>query len=141
MPTGSKTIHQLELLDSKQKPHVEDVSIMAIRKRPTFLRAWQLAYEVSGLEHKQVYGALQIDPSHWTKIMNGSASPPADERFTQFMDVVHNEVPLIWLAEARGYDWSTIRKHRTDTERRLAAVEQENADLKRAIRLMVDAGK
>lgn len=138
---GSKSLHQLELLASKPQPHVEEVSIATIRRRPTLLRAWHLAQEISGLEDKQVYGPLQIDASHWTKIKNGSASPPADERFLQFMDVVHNEVPLMWLAEARGYDWTTIRKHRSDVERRLAGVEQENADLKRMLALALDTRK
>lgn len=137
---GSKSVHQLDLL-SKPQPHVEEVSIGTIRRRPTFLRAWHLAQEISGLEDKQVYGPLQIDASHWTKIKNGSASPPADERFLQFMDVVHNEVPLIWLAEARGYDWSSIRKHRSDVERRLADTEQENAELKRLLGHLMDASK
>lgn len=136
----SKVLHQLDLL-SKPEPHIEEVSIATIRKRPTFLRAWHLAQEISGLEDKEVYVPLRIDASHWTKIKNGTASPPADERFTRFLDVVHNEVPLIWLAEARGYDWSTIRKHRSDVERRLAGVEQENADLKRMLALALDARK
>jgi hypothetical protein len=133
-------LKQIPLLP-KPKPHIEDVSISTIKRRPTLLRAFHLAQEVSGLEDKEIYGELDIDPSHWTRIKNGTASLPSDERFVRFFDVVHNEVPLIWLAESRGYDWTTIRKHRSDVERRLEEVERENADLRRSFALILNQGK
>ena len=137
----SESRHQLELLQSAD-PHTEPVTpelIASIRRRATFLRAWNFAQEHAGLEDKQCYTALQIDSSHWTKIRKGLASPPADERFTRYMDVVQNEIPLIWLAESRGYDWLTIRKHQSNEQRRIADLEQENRDLRRAIGLFAEA--
>jgi hypothetical protein len=140
---SSKLLHQMELLSAKPQPHVEEISISMIRRRPTFLRAWHLAQEISGLEDKKICDMLKIDGSHWTKMKKGRASPPADARFTQYMDVVQNEVPLIWLAEARGYDWTTIRKHRSDVERKNADLEKDNADLraelKRVVGYLMDA--
>lgn len=137
----SEDRHQLELLESPE-PHVELVTpelIRMIRNRPTLLRAWNFAQEVAGLEDKQVYEPLQIDSSHWTKIGKGTASPPADERFLRYFDIVKNEIPLIWLAEARGYDWMTIRKHQSSEQKKIAELEQENRELRRAIQLWTEA--
>lgn len=130
---------QLPLLP-ESKPHVEEVPVSTIMRRPTLLRAIHLAQEVSGLEDKQVYGELDIDASHWTRIKNGTASLPLDETFTRFLDVVHNEIPLIWLAETRGYDSTKLKfcKHRSATERRLEEVERENADLRRLLGLKLE---
>lgn len=138
---ASENRHQLELLPSAD-PHREPVTpelIRSIRRRPTFLRAWNFAQEFAGLEDKQCYQPLQIDSSHWTKIKNGSASPPGDERFTRYLDVVQNEIPLIWLAEYRGYDWLTIRQHQSDEQRQIAELKQENRDLRRAMALYAEA--
>jgi hypothetical protein len=136
----SEDRHQLELLPSGE-PHVEPITpelIRSIRKRSTFLGAWNFAQDFAALQDKQVYDALSIDSSHWTKIRKGSASPPADERFVRFFDVVQNEIPLVWLVEARGYDWTTLRKRRDDKDRRIAELEQELADEKRLTRRLAE---
>jgi len=132
--------NQLELLPSAQ-PHVEEITpelIQSIKRRPTFLAAWNFAIDFSGLEDKQVYGQIDVDASHWSKMRAGRAFPPADQRFDRFFDVVHNEIPLVWLAEKRGYDWTTIRKHRSSEQRRIAELETENADLRRLVRLQTE---
>jgi hypothetical protein len=139
----SKVRHQLELLPSVE-PHIELVTpelINQIRRRPTLLAAWNFAQDFACLEDKQCYGPIGIDPSHWGKIRSGKASPPADQRFVHYMDVVRNEIPLIWLSESRGYDFLTMRKHRSDHERRIAELEMENRDLKRSFGLLADALK
>lgn len=136
----SKARQQLELLPSQQA-HVEEVTpdlIARVKRRPTLLAAWIYSQEIACLEDKAVYEALGIDGSHWTKIKRGRASPPADERFTGYMQLVRNEILLIWLVEACGYDFTTLRKHRSDTERRLEEVERENADLRRLLNLKAE---
>jgi len=112
--------------------------IRSIRKRPTFLAAWNFAVDFAALEDKQVYQPLGIDSAHWSRIRTGRASPPADERFVRFFDIVQNEIPLAWLVESRGYDWMSLRKHRSDHERRIAELEQENRDLRRIFALQAD---
>lgn len=137
----SRSRHQLELLPSKEA-HVEPVTpelIQLIKRKPTLLAAWNLAQSHADLEDKQCYQPLGIDCSHWTKIGKGLASPPADDRFVRYMDVVKNEIPLIWLAETRGYDWLTIRKHRSNEQRRIAELEQENELLKRSMSLWFES--
>lgn len=139
----SENRKQLDLLPTAE-PHIEPVTpelIRSIRRRTTFLGAWNLAQDISGLEDKQVYQPLGIDSSHWSKIRKGQASPPADERFLRYFDIVRNDIPLIWLAEARGYDWLTIRKHQSAHEKRIAELESENRDLRRALTLWLEAHK
>jgi hypothetical protein len=143
MPTDSKVRHQLELLPT-QEPYVEPVTpelVRLVKRKPTFLAAWNLAQTHADLEDKQCYQPLGIEASHWTKIGKGLASPPGDERFVRYMDVVRNEIPLIWLVEARGYDFLSLRKHRSDHERRIAELEEENRELKRSMVRWVEASK
>jgi hypothetical protein len=139
----SEVRKQLDLLPSAD-PHVEPMTpelIRSIRKRSTFLNAWNFALDFAALEDKQVYQPLGVDSAHWSKIRSGRASPPADERFLRFFDIVQNEIPLVWLAEARGYDWSTIRKHQSSQERRIAELEGELRDVKRTFALVLEAQK
>jgi hypothetical protein len=135
----SKHRQQLELLPPRASPHVEPVTeelIKIIRRRKDFVSAWNFGQELSGLENKEIYGTLGIDASHVTKIRNGTASPPG-YAFNTYLDLVQNEVPLIWWAESRGYDWTTIRKHRSAEQRVIAEQQQEIAELKRALGLVI----
>jgi hypothetical protein len=144
MQTNSEDRQQLafELVQPPPEPHVEPVTpelIRIVRRKPTLLHAWNFAQEFSGLQDKQIYEPLAIDSSHWTKIGKGTASPPADGRFTKYFQLVGNEFPLIWLAEACGYDWTTIRKHQSNEQKRIADLERENTELKRAMSLWAEA--
>ena len=51
---------------------------------------------------------------------------------------MREQAPLIWLAEARGYDFTSMRKHRSDHERRVAELEAENNDLRRLLKLKAE---
>ncbi len=136
----SENRQQLELLD-RSEPHVEAVTpelIRSIRRRTTFLAAWNFSQDFAGLEDKQCYGPLKIDSSHWTKIRKGNASPPGDERFDRYLDLTRNEIPLIWWVERRGYDWLSLRKHQDDKDRRINELEQKVADYERLFRLQVE---
>lgn len=137
----SEARKQLELLPTAE-PHVEEITpelIQSIKRRSTFLAAWNFAIDFSGLEDKQVYSQIDIDASHWSKIRSGRAFPPADERFNRFLDVVHNEIPLVWWAEKRGYDWATIRKHRSSEQRQISDLQEEVRGLKRTLALVLES--
>lgn len=133
---------QLELLTSRTEPHVEPVTpafVDAVRRRRTLWEAWKFAQDHAVLEDKQCYDPLQMDSSHWTKIRKGLAWPPGDARWNQYMDIVRNEIPLIWAVESRGYDFLSLRRHLDDKDQRIAAQDQEIADLRRTVRLLVEA--
>lgn len=136
----SKDRNQLELLPSRQQPHVEPITpeiVQSIKRRTSFLAAWNYAIDFSGLEEKQVYGQIDVDASHWNKIRSGRASPPGN-KFNAFLDVVGNEIPLVWWAESRGYDWTSIRKHRSAEQRQIADLEEENQHLRRTLSLVLE---
>jgi hypothetical protein len=138
---NSKNQKQLELLGERSTPNVEPVTpelVRYVRRQRTLVGAWNLAQKISGLEDKKCYGPLDIDASHWTKIGNCKASPPADERFVRYLDLVGNEAPLIWLCEARGYDFLSMRRHQDDKDRRISELEQRVADYERLIRLQAE---
>lgn len=103
------------------------------------MRAIHLAQEVSGLTDKQIYEALDIDKGHFSRMKSGEGNFPMDERFINFMRLVGNEIPLIWIAEACGYDWGTIRKRCSGLEDENRKLKQELADHKRALKLMMEA--
>jgi hypothetical protein len=137
----SKNRQQLELLPERDvalaNPRVMELTpevIKIIRSRSGFVDAWNFAREVSGLDIKQVYGALRVDPSHVTKIQSERASPPG-RIFNTYLNLLQNEFPLIWWAESRGYDWLSIRRHRTAEQRELDELRKENAELKSAMRV------
>lgn len=98
--------------------------------QPTFLAAIKLCISLGGFESdQQVYSALGIDASHWTRILRGDAHFPVN-KLTELMDLCGNEAPLIWLTHSRGYDAASLRKRETETERTLREV-RESLDAER----------
>ena len=118
---------QLRLRQSPQ-----DVDPKLVTAQPTLLGAIKLCVSLAGFEaDKQLYGALEIDAGHWSRITRGEAHFPVD-KLPHLMDLCGNEAPLIWLTHERGYDPASLRKRETDVERenrelreRLAAIENE----------------
>src|SRR5579875_3683077 len=87
--------------------------------QPSMLAAIKLCISLGGFQaDKQLYGPLEIDPGHWSRILRGEAHFPVD-KLTALMDLCGNEAPLIWLTNARGYDPRSLRKLETETERAL----------------------
>lgn len=88
----------------------------------------------SGYDSKVVPQLFGFDEGNWSRIVNARDRFFPQDRLNEFMDVMGNEAPLIQLCESRGYDFSTMRKHQTETElkleaanRRIAELEQKNA--------------
>lgn len=129
---------QLDLLAKKPEPMALDID--AIRRQPTIGHAINLCIISSGLERKEVFDPLKMDAALLSRIETGKAYFPAP-KLNGLMDLCNNEAPLIWLSESRGYDFESMRKHRNDNERRIAELEQENGDLRRAFRLMIEGKK
>lgn len=102
--------------------------------------AIEMAIRCSGLLAKDFQLGLGFDKGHWSRVESWDASFPF-QKMQPFMDLAGNEIPLIWSVERRGYDWDTIRQHHSDAEARIASLEQENADLKRSLALVVNAAR
>jgi len=105
------------------------VPVETVMRRKDFLGAINLCIEASGLDDKEIYVELGIDPAQWSRIRKGDAHFPPN-KLQSLMTVCGNEVPLIWLAHAQGYELRQLETEtqkllRTEHERRLKA-EEEN---------------
>lgn len=90
---------ELALTRPAQRQPVEEGVVF---KQPSFSAAIRLAANCSGLEEKEIYVPLKIDASHWTRILNGKNAHFPTDKLELFMDLVGNEIPLMWLAHRRG---------------------------------------
>jgi hypothetical protein len=128
--------HQLPLRLARTTQVVDPSIVIA---QPTMLHAIKLCITLGGFEsEKQVYGALDIDAGHWSRITRGDAHFPVD-RLSALMTLCGNEAPLIWLAHARGYDPASLRKLETDTERRLREAQELVLQLQHDKRVLTEA--
>jgi len=107
--------------------------------QPSFLAAIKLCISLGGFEaEKQVYSPLDIDASHWTRIIRGDAHFPVD-KLIALMDLCGNEAPLIWLTHARGYDVASLRKRETETERQLREANEALEAERMKVRVLTEA--
>lgn len=119
-------------------PRIE-VSLDVIRKQPSRTAAFRLAQEISGKQDKAIAADLEIDPGQWSRIKSGQAHFPLDKEI-QFYDLVGNEVPLIWLADRRGYD---LVRRESDLERENRSLREqlarEQAEREAIVRFLKEA--
>lgn len=128
---------QIDFLDTRHAGDRVTVDVGTIRRQNSMQAAIGLCIAVSGRDRKQIYGALDIDAATFSRIESGQAHFPPN-KLTPLMALCGNEAPMVWLCEANGYDFTSMRKHRNDQEQRVAELEQENHDLKRLLRLKAD---
>ena len=128
----SKDVRQLDLPAVKpvdhaaSHAHVHDVISLlpTIRRLPTLHRSIEFARELSGLQDKEIYGPCRIDSGAFSRMTSGSAWYPQDERWLMILNRLNTEIPVVWQVEALGYDWTSLRRHQSETERKLEAAEQ-----------------
>lgn len=111
-----------------------DVPLELVVKQPTFAGAIALCVQLSGLEDKEVYLALEIDAGHWSRIMKGDAHFPVN-KLNDLMNMCGNEAPLMWLANSRGYGLVILK---TESERRAEAAERALAEERSKVKLLTD---
>lgn len=105
-----------------RRPAPAQVSEAVVAAQPSFLAAVNLMLNLSGLEDKEIYLALEIDAGHWSRIRKGDAHFPIN-KVEAAMDLCSSDLPLQWLAARRGYE---LRPLLSDMERQLYA-ERERA--------------
>lgn len=111
-------------MDNKQIPlrlvrEVSPIDHGLVASQPSLLSAIKLCISVAGFDcDKQVYGALDIDAGHWSRIHRGEAHFPTD-KLIALMELCGNEAPLMWLLHHRGYDLHSLRKRESETEAQL----------------------
>jgi len=108
-----------------RRPEVAAAPIETIMRRKDFLGAINLCIELSGLDDKEIYMELQIDPAQWSRIRKGDAHFPPN-KLQSLMTVCGNQVPLVWLARSYGYQLVQIE---TETQRLLRESQEREAKL------------
>src|SRR5688500_14695063 len=94
--------------------------------------AIRFSVSCSGYESKEVPMLFGIDAGQWSNILNGKKHFPHDRR-NEFMDFVGNEILLMYGCESRGYDFSTLRPHRSSVEIELEASKRREAELQQKL--------
>jgi hypothetical protein len=128
----------LPLPGAGTRPQGAKFTIDQVRAIPSVQGSIEMSMRCSGLLSKDFQLGLGMNGGHWSRVENGGAPFPFQE-LDRFMDIAGNEIPLIWSAERRGWNWESMRKHHSDAEARIAMLEKENADLTRSLALVVNA--
>jgi hypothetical protein len=132
------------LFDAAPRRIPLEFSLSDIRKLKSESHALRFSMRVSGYDPKEIPLLFNIDPGQWSNILNGKKHFPHDRR-NEFMDFIGNEVLLMYGCESRGYDFSTLRKHKSELEVRLEEAEKRARDaeykLQVAVELLKRAGK
>jgi hypothetical protein len=106
-----------------KKPQTVDVE--AVRRQPSLTKAIVLCADLAGfVNDKDLCRSLDLDPAVWARIKSNQANFPHD-KLQDLMDEAGNEVPLIWLADRRGY---LLTPKESELERRLR-IEREEKEL------------
>jgi hypothetical protein len=90
--------------------------IEVVRRQKSAAGAFALACQSSGLEDKEIYGALSLDAGYFSRIKKGEATLQA-ELLAPFCDVVGNRIYPEWQAYQLG---CTLVQIQSESERRLA---------------------
>lgn len=96
------------------------VPIELVRAKKTSGAAFTLACDTSGLDDKEIYLALGIDPGYFSNIKKSKATLQGD-LVGQFCRVVGNRIYLEWLAYQDG---CTLVEIESETQRQLRLVHE-----------------
>lgn len=146
--TGSKDLQQLDLPISRPA-RMEEVADIIVARQPNLTAAINLCINASGLEDKEIYIPLKIDPGHWTRIRQGShqhlnthihqqthrqiAHFPVD-KLIALMDLCGNDIPLRWLNLCRGQRTVPIESAQ---DARIKILEEHNNNLQKEIDILI----
>lgn len=109
------------------------VDVETVRRQPTMTQAIVLASSLAGLKNdKDQARAIGLDQTTWSLIKKGERAFPHDG-YEEMFDEFGNEVPLIWLADRRGY---ILTPKESELEKRLRMKAEENEQLRRENELM-----
>jgi hypothetical protein len=116
-----------------------DMPIEVVRRQKSACSAFCLACQSSGLEDKEIYGALGIDAGYFSRIKKGEATLQADV-VRPFCDVVGNRIYMEWQAYQIG---CTLVQIKSEAERLLEAekIRREKAESENKLMRQLLAGR
>lgn len=109
--------------------------IEVVRRQRTAAAAFALACQSSGLEDKEIYGALGLDAGYFSRIKKGEATLQAD-LVTPFCDLVGNRIYPEWMAFQIG---CTLVQIKSEAERRLEQTMELLAAERIKVRVLTEA--
>lgn len=113
------------------------VPVEMIRAKHSAGAAFSLACDASGLDDKEIYIPLNIDPATFSRIKSGKNTLPADS-VSGFCKLVGNTVYLEWLAYQVGCGLVMLK---TEAERRADAAEARAAEAEKKLLWAMDVIK
>lgn len=102
------------------------VSVELISKCRNRLDAIRLCVQLSGFSNEHLADSLNIDPGHWSRIMQGRANFP-DAKSVELMTLCGNVAPMQYESFALGFHLSV-----DSVEARKAELRAELAELEKA---------
>lgn len=125
------------LLIRRAEPN--DMPIEVVRRQKSACAALALACQSSGLEDKEIYGALNLDAGYFSRIKKGEATLQADLA-RAFCEVVGNRIYPEWQAYQIG---CTLVQIKSEAERQLEAekVRREKAENENKLMRQLLAGR
>ena len=132
---ASKELHPVAdqgELPLSRRAEKNEVPIEMIRRQKTAAAALALACQSSGLEDKEIYCALGVDPGYFSRMKKGEATLQSD-LVSVFCEVVGNRIYPEWIAYSLG---CTLVQIQSEAERQLEAERQRSAKLADENRLM-----
>jgi hypothetical protein len=116
-----------------RKPQAVDVE--TVRRQPSMTKALTLCADLAGfVNDKDLCRVLDIDQPVWARIKSAQANFPHD-KLNDLMDEAGNEVPLIWLADRRGY---ILTPKESEMEKRLRMANERAARAEERERLLTE---
>lgn len=100
-------------------------------------QAIELARRTAGLEKKEIYLALGIDPGTWSKIEESTASL-ADKQKADFAKLVGNNIYLEWVCFQHGCTAVLIK---SEAERQVDELKARLAERDTELRVLMKAFK
>lgn len=109
-------------------------SIEEVRALPHEGAAVSMCMRCGGYQQEELSTDIDVDKGTFSKVLSGVAQLQWP-KLVLLMDLCQNEIPLIWRVEARGYDFTTARKHLSDLERENFELRKELAEKDRVIEI------
>lgn len=112
------------------------VDLATVQRLGSMTKAIALCADLGGFENdKDFCRELDLDSAVWSQIQNGTRYFPQD-KYERLFEACGNEVPLMWLADRRGYG---LTPKETEMERRLRAANDALAEERKKSEVLLAA--
>jgi hypothetical protein len=121
-------------LGLSRRAEPNDMPIEVVRRQKTGAAAFSLACQSSGLEDKEIYGALGLDAGYFSRIKKGEATLQVD-LIRPFCEVVNNRIYAEWQAYQVG---CTLVQIQSEAERRAEIAERRAQEAELKVRVLME---